>query len=136
MTIELTKDNVESLIENNEIVVIDFWAEWCGPCKAFGPVFDKVAEQHPEITFAKCNTEQQMEVASMFAVRSIPTLAVFREKVLLMMQPGALPEQALEEILTKIKDLDMDEVRAEIDKERARPTGESDDTRETGIAQM
>lgn len=122
MPIELTKENLESTINDNEIVVIDFWADWCGPCKAFAPVFDKVAGDHPEVTFAKCNTEQEMEVAGTFGIRSIPTLAVFRDQVLLFMQPGALPEQALEQIVSRVKEIDMEEVRAEIAKSQAKET--------------
>ncbi len=118
MPTELTKDNLERVIEDNNIVIIDFWAEWCGPCKMFGPVFEKAADAHPEITFAKCDTEQQAEVASTFGIRSIPTIAVFREQVMLFMQPGALPAEGLEQLVAKVKELDMDEVRAGIAKQQ------------------
>jgi thioredoxin len=118
-TIELTKDNLDSTIENNDIVFIDFWAEWCGPCKMFGPVFKAASDKYTDIVFASCNTEQQQEVAGSFGIRSIPTLAVFREKVLIFMQPGALPAAALDEIVEKVKELDMDEVRADIEKQKA-----------------
>jgi thioredoxin len=118
-TIELTKENLDSTIENNAIVVIDFWAEWCGPCKMFGPVFKAASDKYTDIVFASCNTEQQQEVAGAFGIRSIPTLAVFREKVLIFMQPGALPAAALDEIVEKVKELDMDEVRADIEKQKA-----------------
>ncbi len=113
-TIELTTDNLESSIENSDILLIDFWAEWCGPCKMFGPIFEKASEQYPDIVFAKCNTEIQQQVAASFGIRSIPTLAVFREKILVFLQPGALPEQALLEIIQKVKELDMDQVRKDI----------------------
>jgi thioredoxin 1 len=117
-TIELTKDNLDSTIENNDIVFIDFWAEWCGPCKMFGPVFKAASDKYADIVFASCNTEEQQEVAGSFGIRSIPTLAVFREKILIFMQPGALPAAALDEIVGKVKELDMDEVRADIEKQK------------------
>ena len=113
-TIELTSENMDASIENNDILIIDFWAEWCGPCKMFGPVFEKASEQYPDIVFAKCNTELQQQVAGSFGIRSIPTMAVFREKILIYMQPGALPEQGLIEIIEKGKVLDMDQVRKDI----------------------
>jgi thioredoxin len=113
-TIELTSENLDASIENNDILIIDFWAEWCGPCKMFGPVFEKASEQYPDIVFAKCNTELQQQVAVSFVIRSIPTMAAFREKILLYMQPGALPEQGLIEIIEKVKALDMDQVRKDI----------------------
>jgi thioredoxin len=113
---EITEDNLESLVENSDMLVVDFWAEWCGPCKAFGPTFEKVSESYPEVTFAKCNTEVEREVAAAFDVRSIPTLAIFREKVLLFKEAGAFPENLLVEIIDKVKDLDMKEVHAELDK--------------------
>ena len=113
-TIELTSENLDASIENNDILIIDFWAEWCGPCKMFGPVFEKASEQYPDIVFAKCNTELQQQVAGSFGIRSIPTMAAFREKIMLYMQPGALPEQSLIEIIEKVKALDMDQVRKDI----------------------
>ena len=113
-TIELTSENLDASIENNDILIIDFWAEWCGPCKMFGPVFEKASEQYPDIVFAKCNTELQQQVAGSFGISSIPTMAVFREKILIYMQPGALPEQGLIEIIEKGKALDMDQVRKDI----------------------
>jgi len=113
-TIELTSENLDASIENNDILIIDFWAEWCGPCKMFGPVFEKASEQYPDIVFAKCNTELQQQVAGSFGIRSIPTMTAFREKILLYMQPGALPEQGLIEIIEKVKALDMDQVRKDI----------------------
>jgi len=119
-TIELTKDNLQSTIEDNDVVLIDFWADWCGPCKMFGPIFEKVAERNADIAFAKCDTEAQQEVAAQFGIRSIPTLAIFREQILVFLQAGALPENALDEIIGKVKELDMDEVRAQIAEEEAK----------------
>ena len=116
-TIELNNDNFESTLNDNNILLIDFWAQWCGPCKMFGPVFEQAAEKHQDITFAKVNTEEQQELAASFGIRSIPTLAAFKEKVMVFMQPGALPEEALEELVGKVKELDMDEVRKQIEQE-------------------
>lgn len=113
-TLELTSENIDETIKNNDVVIIDFWAEWCGPCKAFGPVFEKVSETHEDIVFAKCNTELQQELASNFQIQSIPTLTVFREQVQVFRQSGALPEEALEELIGKIKELDMEDVRSQI----------------------
>lgn len=110
-TLALTKETIDETIKNNDIVIIDFWAEWCGPCKAFGPVFEKVSETHEDIVFAKCNTEEQQELASNFQIQSIPTIMVFREQIQVFRQSGALPEEALEELIGKIKGLDMDDVR-------------------------
>ncbi len=122
--IELNKDNLESTIEDNDLVLIDFWADWCGPCKQFKPIFEKAAESYPDITFASCDTEAQTEVAASFGVRSIPTLAIFREQVLLFLEAGALPEPVLEELITKVKELDMDEVREKIAEEEAKQEAE------------
>ena len=113
-TIELTKDNLEDTIQNSDILLIDFWASWCGPCKMFGPVFEKASDEHEDVVFAKCDTEAQQEVAAAFGIRSIPTLAIFKEQTLIFSQPGALPAAALEEVIGKTKELDMDEVRKEI----------------------
>ncbi len=115
----LTSDNINELISNNDIVIIDFWASWCGPCMAFKPIFEKAAEEHPEIVFASCNTEEQQELAAMFQIRSIPTLMIFREQIMVFAQPGMLPAEVLEDLIGKVKDLDMDEVRAEIEKQQA-----------------
>ena len=116
----LTIDNINEMIENNDIVIIDFWASWCGPCMAFKPTFEKAAEEHPEITFASCNTEEQQELAAMFQIRSIPTLMVFREQIMVFAQPGMLPPEVLEELIGKVEALDMDEVRAEVEKQQAK----------------
>lgn len=113
-TIEMTQENLDSTIQSNDIVLIDFWAEWCGPCKSFGPVFTAASEKHTDVAFAKVDTEAQQMIAGQFGIRSIPTIAAFREKVMVFMQPGALPETALEELITQIKGLDMDDVRAKV----------------------
>jgi len=102
-------------LENNDIVLIDFWAEWCGPCRMFGPTFEKVSEKHPDIAFAKVNTEEEMELASTFGIQSIPTLAIFRDKILLYKQPGALPEAALEDVIKQVKALDMEKIKGEVE---------------------
>jgi thioredoxin 1 len=113
-TVDLTKDNFIPTIEGNNIVVVDFWAPWCGPCRSFAPVYEATAEKHPDITFAKVNTEEEQELAGHFQIRSIPTLMIFREQIIIFAQPGALPGSALEEILGKVKELDMDQVRKDI----------------------
>ena len=113
-TSKMTMDQLESAITDNEIVVIDFWADWCGPCKMFGPVYENVSEKHPDISFTKCNTEEEPELAAHFGIRSIPTLAVFRDQILLYKQAGALPEAALEDLIAQVKKLDMDEIRAKM----------------------
>ena len=119
-TIDLTMDNFENTIEDNGIVLIDFWADWCGPCKNFAPVFQSASDAHPDIAFAKCDTEQERDLAAQFGIRSIPTLAIFREKILLFSQSGALPESVLEDIIAKVRELDMDEVRTQITDQEAK----------------
>jgi thioredoxin 1 len=113
-TVELNKDNLEDIIQNSKTLFIDFWAAWCGPCKMFGPVFEAAAAEHEDIVFAKCDTDAEKEVAAAFGIQSIPTLAVFKEQVMIFKQAGALPAPALEEMIGKVKDLDMDEVRKEL----------------------
>jgi thioredoxin 1 len=113
-TMELTKDNFEATVNGNPIVIIDFWAPWCGPCRGFAPVFEKASDDHPDVVFAKVNSDEQQELAGAFNIRSIPTLMVFREKVILFQQAGALPGPALDQVLTQAKALDMAKVHAEI----------------------
>jgi thioredoxin 1 len=113
-TMDLTKENFEQTVGENPIVVVDFWAPWCGPCRSFAPVFEKASESHPDVVFAKVNSDEQQELAGAFNIRSIPTLMVFREKVILFQQAGALPGQALEQVLTQAKSLDMAKVHQEI----------------------
>jgi thioredoxin len=114
-TVDLTKENFESVVTRNPMVIVDFWAPWCGPCRGFAPVFEKASEAHADVVFAKVNTEEQQELAGSFDIRSIPTLMVFREQVMLLQQAGALPASALEQVLTQAKALDMAQVRREIE---------------------
>ena len=112
--VELTKENFEQVVTGNPTVIVDYWAPWCGPCRGFAPVFERVAEKNPDIVFAKVNTEEEQEIAQHFQIRSIPTLMVFRDQVIVFSQPGALPQNAFEQVVQKAKELDMDEVRRQI----------------------
>jgi thioredoxin 1 len=112
--VELNKSNFEQTIKDSNFVVVDFWAPWCGPCRSFAPVYDKVSEDHDDIVFAKINTEQEQEIAAHFQIRSIPTLMIFREQIIIFAQPGALPEGSFRQLLEKAKELDMAEVRKQV----------------------
>jgi thioredoxin 1 len=120
--VELTKDNFEQVITTNSTVIVDYWAPWCGPCRGFAPVFEKVAEKNPDVVFAKVNTDDEQEIAAHFQIRSIPTLMVFRDQIIVFSQPGAMPQGAFEQVVEKAKGLDMNEVRKQIsDRESAAP---------------
>lgn len=122
-TVEVTSNNFKEVVERDGIVLIDWWAPWCGPCRAFGPTYEKVAQKNPDLTFAKVNTEVEQELAGAFRIQSIPTLMILRDKVLLFSQPGALPESALEDLLRQVRALDMEKVRAEIAAQEAKQKG-------------
>jgi thioredoxin 1 len=113
-TVDLTKDNFEQTVKENAMVIVDFWAPWCGPCRGFAPVYEKASEQHLDVVFAKVNTDAEQELAGGFGIRSIPTLMVFRDNVILFQQAGALPANALEQVITQAKALDMAKVHQEL----------------------
>jgi thioredoxin 1 len=118
-TIDINADTFEKTITENDIVVIDLWADWCGPCKMFGPIFERSSDQHTDVVHAKLNTDANQQLAGALDVRGIPTLMAFREGVLVFNQAGALPAKALEQVITAVKDLDMDEVHAKLDESTA-----------------
>ena len=118
-TIEVTKDNIEQIVDTDGIVMLDFWASGCGPCRAFAPTFEASSDKYPDVVHGKIDTEKERELAGSLQIRSIPTLMVFRDRVLLFNQPGALPPAALDEIVTKVQELDMDEIKAQIAEQQA-----------------
>lgn len=120
-SIALTLDTFEDTVRENETVIVDFWAEWCGPCRSFAPTFEAASERHPDIVFAKVNTEEEPELADAFGIRSIPTLMVFRDEIILYAQPGALPPEVLEDLIGQVKALDMEDVRRRIAEHEASP---------------
>ncbi|SFV52007.1 Thiosulfate sulfurtransferase, rhodanese [hydrothermal vent metagenome] len=115
---KVTSANFKELVSGSDIVILDFWAEWCGPCKQFGPIFEKVAAEYPDILFGKINTEEEQELAGMFQIRSIPTVAILREGIVVFMQPGLIPEEGLKDLIKQVQELDMDEVRKEVEKQQ------------------
>jgi thioredoxin 1 len=118
-TQKITSETIESTINDNSIVILDFWADWCGPCKMFAPTFEAASEKHADVVFGKVDTQEQRSLAAQLQIRSIPTLMVFRDQILIFNQAGALPPAAFEDLITQVKALDMDEVRAEIAKQQA-----------------
>jgi len=123
--IEVTRDTFDATVTDNEVVLMDFWAPWCGPCHQFAPVFESLSEAHPDIVFAKVNTEEERELAGHFQIRSIPTLMVFRQQIIVFAQPGALPPAALASIIEKVQALDMDDVRRQLAEQATQQEGKA-----------
>ncbi len=122
--VNLTAENFNDEVQKHEIAILDFWAPWCGPCRQFAPIFEKVAGENPDILFGKINTEEEQALAGHFQIRSIPTIMIMREGIILFSQAGMLPEEALNDLIDQVKKLDMDQVRAEIEKEQSNPQGQ------------
>ena len=118
-TVALTADTFDSAVADNDIVLLDFWAEWCGPCRTFGPIYEQVSTNHPDILFGKVDTEAEQQLAAQFRIMSIPTLMIVRDKVVLFSQPGVLPAEALEDLIAQVRGLDMDDVRRAIEEEHS-----------------
>ncbi|WP_373033518.1 thioredoxin [Sulfurovum sp.] len=117
-TVNLSEANFSETIENNNIVIIDFWAPWCGPCKQFGPIYEKTSEQYPDIVFGKVNTEDEQALAGQFQIRSIPTTIIIKENIAVFQQPGVMPEEGLKDVIRQVQELDMDMVRQELEKQQ------------------
>ncbi len=118
-TVALSEANFNETIENNSIVIIDFWAPWCGPCKQFGPIYEKVSEEYSDIVFGKVNTEEEQALAGHFQIRSIPTTIILKENIAVFQQPGVMPEEGLKDVIKQVQELDMDMVRKEVEKQQA-----------------
>ena len=125
-TVEILEPNFSDIIDNNSLVLLDFWAEWCGPCKAYGPVYERVSEEFPDVVFGKIDTEAEPMLAQSFNIRSIPTTVAFKDGIGVFMQPGALPEDALRDLVVKLGELDMDEVRADMEAQKSAQDAESE----------